>query len=98
VLLRERVTRVRVRTRGRVTGVRVDDGGRLPERVAPERPTSMLIAQSAHEPDALGRAEALEELVARCGGKPDEGDCAGAAAAFEAARRDRARVVRQVAP
>jgi aminopeptidase N len=98
VVLRERVTRVHVRVRGRVTGVRVDDGGRLPERIAHERPTAMLMAQSAHEPDALGRSEALEELVARCGGKPDESDCAGAAAAFEAARHDRARLVRQLAP
>ncbi len=63
---------------GEVRSVRVDDGGALPTRVDHPRPVEMLAWQSLHEPDDVGRAEALETLEGQC-----EAEVAGACAALD---------------
>lgn len=51
---------------GDLRAVRVDDRGTLPWPVVHPRPPAMLGYQLAHEPDVLGRAEALDALVQAC--------------------------------
>ncbi|MEP6652132.1 MAG: M1 family metallopeptidase [Myxococcales bacterium] len=62
--------------------VRVDDGARLPVRVKHERPTEMLLAQTGHEPDVVGRLEALEQLSEACSGATPDPACASRAETF----------------
>ena len=88
---------VRIRVPGPVLSVRIDDGGHLPERIAHAREPEMLMWQTLHEPDALGRAEALEALIAACADEQKR-SCTGLDAVLEASRLDRARLVRQQVP
>jgi aminopeptidase N len=78
--------------------VRVDDGGVLPIRVRHARPASMLLWQVAHEPDVVGRLEALDALEEACQADESQGEpaCAGRAAAFAArAPQEPARLLRK---
>ncbi|MEO8216922.1 MAG: M1 family aminopeptidase [Acidobacteriota bacterium] len=64
---------------GTVLSVRVDDGANLPEMVEHERSAEMLAWQAWHEPDAIGRAEAVVALDQVCGKTPEEPICTGRA-------------------
>jgi hypothetical protein len=62
--------------------IRVDDGARLPVRVKHDRPVEMLLEQAAHEPDVVGRVEALEQLAEVCVANGPSPACAGRADTF----------------
>jgi aminopeptidase N len=49
--------------------VRVDERSATPTRVEHDRPRAMLLYQLAHEPDLVGRLEALEQLTRGCQGR-----------------------------
>ena len=75
--------------------VRLDDTAALPARIAHDRPLDMLLFQVAHEPDVVGRMEALEALQATCR-VPDARSRCGRVASFIAERdaREPSRLVR----
>lgn len=50
---------------GELRSVRIDDGGHLPVFVKHERPLPMLLHQLVHEPDVIGRVDALRALESR---------------------------------
>lgn len=50
---------------GELHSVRIDDGGNLPVFVKHERPVPMLLHQIIHEPDVIGRVDALRVLESR---------------------------------
>jgi len=97
VVLRGRREVVRVPRRGaELRSVRIDDAAMLPVRIAHDRPIDMLLFQIAHEPDVVGRFEALEALKAACGLPDDKDRCRNLVAALTGAEsREPSRLVRR---
>jgi aminopeptidase N len=95
ITLRHRRDVIRISARGGdILGIRVDDGSDLPEPVDHPRSMSMLAWQAGHEPDAIGRAEAIERLSRDCASDPD--GCTAALAIFRSGTADAARLVQTV--
>ncbi|HEX8175818.1 MAG TPA: M1 family metallopeptidase [Pyrinomonadaceae bacterium] len=99
VELKDRKQEVRFSLPGTLLSVRLDDGGHLPFRVKQEeRPLSMLLYQLAHEPDAAGRADALEQIQSLLASTKDESARGQLKAALEErAASDGSRLIRAMA-
>jgi aminopeptidase N len=84
--------------KGDLLSVRLDDGAALPFRIPHERPLSMLLYQLAHEPDVMGRADALHELQLLLAKTIDEPTRSQIKAALnERSTRDQSRLIRSLA-
>ncbi len=97
VILRDRHQVVRVpRGRAELRSVRIDDPAMLPVRITHDRPIEMLLFQIAHEPDVVGRLEALDALKGACGLPTDKDHCRKVIAPLtDADRREPSRLVRR---
>ncbi|MDC0710184.1 M1 family metallopeptidase [Stigmatella sp. ncwal1] len=84
--------------KGSLKSVRVDAGGVLPFAISHERPVSMLLYQLDHEPDVMGRMDAIEHLVELCRAGDGPQECQGLRDRLAiSARDDASRLIRKLA-